>query len=81
MDNKKSYSKILEASNYGHIDNMSDFVKTYSSYNQSLYRPELRSASALRDGILRHPALVPEVVNHLIHVLYPFGGTGDADHR
>ena len=40
MDNKKSYSKILEASNYGHIDNMSDFVKTYIEklvYNICMY--------------------------------------------
>ena len=29
MDNKRSCSKILEASNYASISNMSDFVRTY----------------------------------------------------
>lgn len=40
MDNKRSCSKILEASNYLSIPNMSDFVKTYIEklvYNISLY--------------------------------------------
>ncbi|MBO4267388.1 MAG: hypothetical protein J5910_09410 [Lachnospiraceae bacterium] len=40
MDNKRSCSKILEASNYHSIPDMSDFVKTYIEklvYNISLY--------------------------------------------
>lgn len=40
MDNKKSCSKILEASNYMSLPNMSDFVRTYIEklvYNISMY--------------------------------------------
>ncbi len=40
MDNKKSVTKILEASNFGSISNMSEFVKTYIEklvYNISMY--------------------------------------------
>ena len=40
MDNNKSYSKILEASNYLTVDNISDFVKTYIEklvYNICMY--------------------------------------------
>ena len=40
MDNNKSYSKILEASNYLEINNMSDFVRTYIEklvYNICMY--------------------------------------------
>ena len=40
MDNNRSVSKILEASNYGSIPDMSDFVKTYIEklvYNISMY--------------------------------------------
>ena len=39
MDNNKSYSKILETSNYLNVD-MSDFVKTYIEklvYNICIY--------------------------------------------
>ncbi len=40
MDNKKSVSKILEASNYNSIPDLSEFVRTYIEklvYNISLY--------------------------------------------
>ena len=40
MDNRKSYSKILEASNYLSIPGMSEFVRTYIEklvYNISMY--------------------------------------------
>lgn len=40
MDKNKSYSKILEASNYLSLTNMSDFVRTYIEklvYNISMY--------------------------------------------
>ena len=40
MDNKKSVSKILEASNYLSLPNMSDFVRTYIEklvYNINMY--------------------------------------------
>lgn len=40
MDNNKSYSKILEASNYQTFENMSDFVRTYIEklvYNICMY--------------------------------------------
>ena len=40
MDNKRSCSRILEASNFSSLTNMSDFVKTYIEklvYNISMY--------------------------------------------
>ena len=40
MDNNRSVSKILEASNYLSLTNMSEFVKTYIEklvYNISMY--------------------------------------------
>ena len=40
MDKSGSYSKILEASNYLTVPNMSEFVKTYIEklvYNISMY--------------------------------------------